>query len=120
MPFGGKCGACDRGTTLAGVAPVELGTAGDLVVAPDGIHLATMRAFEPRCDAFPSAVGHLDVWTVPVAGPPSHRTIGTRVWRFGVVFTPGGDLLYLDRSPPCGAPSELWIAHADGSQPLGR
>lgn len=117
---GGSCGACDPGTTLPGVTPVELGTAGDLFVSPDGIHVATMRAFEPPCNLFPSDVGRLDVWTVPVGGAPSHRTIGARVSGisgFGVTWTSGGDLLYLDRSPPCSSPSELWIAHADGSQP---
>jgi len=111
---GGSCGACDPGATYPGPRPVELGTAGTLVVAGDGLHAATVRQLEPPCAGQAPSIGRMDVWTVPQTGAASHRTIGARVAQQAIVFSPAGDVLYLDNAA-CDGHGELWIAHGDGS-----
>ena len=111
---GGSCGACDPGTTYPGARPVELGTAGALVAAGDGLHVATVRQLEPPCAGQPASIGRMDVWTVPLMGAASHRTIGAHVLQPQIVFSQAGDLVYLDNAA-CDGHGELWIAHGDGS-----
>lgn len=115
---GGRCGACDSGTTLPGIEPVELGTGANLAVSADGIHAAMIRSFDPACGLSFPLTGKMAVWTVPTSGAPSHRTIGAHVVRFSMKFTAAGDLVYLERPDPCGnGLSELWIARGDGGEP---
>lgn len=114
---GGACGPCPIDTTFPGVTPVPLGIARDLRVAPDGIHVATLRAFEPDCGGI-SAMARLDVWTVPATGAATHRTIAARVPLNGVNFTDDGYLVYSTSPDPCEQGSDLWIARADGRDPV--
>jgi len=115
---GGSCGPCPIDTTYPGVTPVQLGIARDLRVAPDGIHVATLRALDPRCSRSVIDTGRLDVWTVPATGAASHRTIAAHAPLFSVVFTGDGHLVYNDAADPCDLTSELWVARADGREPV--
>jgi hypothetical protein len=118
---GGTCGACTSGTTFTGVTATNLGIAANVVAAPDGIHLAAVRALQPLpvgCGFNPPQTGTLDVWTVPTSGAATHITIGAQVPRYSPVFTSNGYLLYFDNADPCKGRGDLWIAHADGSQPV--
>jgi len=114
---GGTCGPCAIDATFPGVAPVPLGIARELRMAPDGVHVLTMRALEPPCVGSPSR-GTLDVWTVPAAGAPSHRTIGVHAPLFAATFTDDGYLVYNDGADLCASRGNLWVARADGSAPL--
>lgn len=112
---GGTCGPCDPGTTFPGIAPVTLGTANALVAAGDGIHVATVRGTDAACPGAPvSSIGRMDVWTVPVTGAASHRTIGAHVAQNAVLYSKASDLVYQDGSA-CDGHGELWLAHADGT-----
>lgn len=115
---GGSCGPCPTDTTFPGVTPVPLGIARNLRLAPDGIHVATMRAVAPRCLGT-LEMGTLDVWTVPTTGAASHRTIGTRAPLFAAQFTDDGHLVYNDGADLCTTfRGDLWIAGADGRAPV--
>lgn len=116
---GNSCGSCASGTTFTGVTATTLGIASNAVLAPDGIHLAAVRALQPLsagCGFNPPQAGTLDVWTVPATGTATHVTIGAQVPRYSPVFA-GSYLLYFDSADPCTGRGDLWVAHADGSQP---
>jgi WD40-like Beta Propeller Repeat len=115
---GGSCGPCPTDTTFPGVTPVPLGIARDLRAAPDGTHVVTMRALDPRCGTLPLDMGRLDVWTVPASGAPSHRTIGAHAPLFATRFTDDGYLVYNDRADLCAFLGDLWVARADGRDPI--
>jgi hypothetical protein len=117
---GGTCGPCTSGTTFPGVTATSLGIADDLLVAPDGLHVATSRALEPlpaNCGFNPPRVGTLDVRTIPAGGGTiTTRTIGTDVPLWATQFTSTGLLVYFDKVNPCLGRGEMWVAKADGSQ----
>jgi hypothetical protein len=115
---GGACGPCSIDTTYPGATVTQLGIARDLRVAPDGIHVVTLRALDPRCPRTAIDTGRLDVWTVPATGAASHRTIALHAPLFPVAFTADGHLVYTDSADPCNATTELWVAQADGRDPV--
>jgi len=115
---GGTCGPCASGTTFPGLTATNLGIADDIIVSPDGLHIATMRQLKPlpaNCGFNPRKVGTLDVWTIATNGSVTRRTIGTDVPLYFSTFTESGYLVYLDKKNPCTGPGELWLADADGS-----
>lgn len=118
---GGTCGPCAPGTSFPGVTATNLGIAEDVRLAPDGIHLAAIRALQPLSPACgglnPPKVGTLDVWTLPAAGAPTHRIVGAHVPLHTIAFTGDGYMLYNDNADPCTGRAELWIARSDGTQP---
>jgi hypothetical protein len=118
---GGTCGPCASGTTFPGATATSLGIADDVKLAPDGIHLAAIRALQPlsaACGSYnPPKVGTLDLWTLPAAGAPTHRIVGAHVPLYSVTFTDDGNMLYNDNADPCTGRGELWMARADGTQP---
>jgi WD40-like Beta Propeller Repeat len=113
---GGSCGACPVDTTVPGVTPVQLGIARDAEVAPDGIHVATLRARERSCDAL--ELGTLDVWTVPVTGAATHRIVGAHAPATLARFTDDGHLVYSEVTDAMCTTGVLWVASADGSNPV--
>lgn len=116
---GGACGPCPSGTTFPGLTATQLGIAEDFKAAPDGIHLAAIRGYDPiptPCSFVYERRGKLDVWTVPASGAATHRAIANGVAMSSLTYA-GDYMVFTANGSACDYVAELWVTKTDGSDP---